>query len=755
MKKIIAIICMAALCVQADVSQKDKAKWRLSVRTSTSRAISETENLSEMSVEEKAVLANYLKTEMLNNVTGYKNREEASKQLYSKVEQKKFAEYDQALERLAKQATETSPITVTVDDIKKMGGEALTEAKQSESKSFMDENYETLFSISREEAITAQKKDISKIAIFPTYEILNDFFNTHVKIQPLAMDNKLKQQLNEIVLKEGESSKAVFDELVGYVKQQNSVVNSEIDYQLGFRKNSIEDALNEAKGIANLYEQTLISNYVSNKVAKVVEDNYKDADATIPKYKLFSLNLGYIQKKSAELEQQKLIDFVKSSDSKITNEDIIAKIKADISKHKKSSESKVILTNTYLTELPLVLDKQYVTYVGTQNAGEFFVAELAKKQKPYETLQAKVDQQLKVALPSARFLIVDEQMLNYFPRALDETNFAEEDIIEYYKSQSLGIEQLKDVYVFYDIPENKANEITPVLLEETEKKIISITKTRLNEQLDSLKIQLSILYKLENEQKDLLKESIREGKTKDELFNSWMQKIKADYLTNHADVAKKYPEIYQYVQDELKKIISQYFDAIREEQKQQEQQPVVAPQVSSDQSTSEEAEEIIEEVEPEEEEVEKQEEKKEIPAPVKEEKGVTDNMKEILGTADCLLVFSDLDDGNSKVVFLLPTEGLVVEKIFDPSDIEVAAEEIGNAIGGYLKTIVNEKTSENSSLFGFGNSDEKTIKVFVLIRSNQTRHKMTVILRKNMIGQIQSITNGKKQKLKIHWEEAL
>jgi hypothetical protein len=756
MKIITTILCLLVLCAHADGSQKNKAKWQLSVRTATSRAISATESLSEMGVDEKAVLANYLKTEMLDNIGEYKNREAAEKKLYSKVENKKYVEYDKVLNDIAKQATETSPIAVSVDDINKMGGDALVEAKRSKTKSFMDVNYNKIYDISREEAISNQKRDIAKIAIFPSYDVLNDFFVTKVKAKPLVLSKHQQQELNKNVLKEVESKKAVFDELEGYVKHQNSVVDSEIDYQLNFRRKQIQESLNASKQISNIYNEQLILAYASNRVAIAIEVNYKDADTTIPKYALFAPNVEYIQTQSKKIEQIKLINFINSADLKITQDGIIAKIKGDLPKHKKIAESKSLLLNSCLSESPNILDDQYIAFVGVPEANEFFIAELAKREKPYVILKGKVEQQLKVTLPSSRFVIVDEQLSMFFSRSLDETNFDEKDIIEYYKSESLGVDEIADVFTFYDIPGNKAKEISPLLLEETEAKVVSITKIRLEKQLDSLKKQLAILYDFETEQKDLLKDSILEGKTKNELFTSWMQKIKAEYFTKYPKIAEKFPEIYQYVQDELKKIISQYFDSVVEEQKQQQEQKVLEPQISSDESTSEETDEIIEKIEPEEEEKEDiEKEQEEMPAPVEEEKGVTDDMKEILGTADCLLVFSDLDDGSSKVVFLLPSEGVVVERVFDPADIEVAAEDIGNSIGEYLNNIVEEKTSANRSLFGFGKKGEKTIKVFVLIKSSQTRHRMTVILRKNMIGQIQRITNEKHQKLLVHWEEAL
>jgi len=756
MKILTTILCFLVVYAYADVSQKDKAKWRLSVRTSTSRAISATENLSEMKVDEKAILANYLKTEMLENVGEYKNPETAEKKLYSKVEAKKYTEYDKLLEQISKQASETSPITVSVDDINKMGGDALIEAKQSKTKSFMDANYKTIFDVSREDAVSNQKREIAKIAVFPTYAMLNDFFVKNVKTAPLMLSKQQQQLLNKDVLKETESTKSVFDELEGYVKHQNSVVDTEIDYQLNFRRKNIEESLNGVKQISNVYSDVLIFNYVSNNLAKVVKDNYKDSDSTIPNYNLFTPNIKYILVKSKVLEQVKLNDFVKSADLRITQDSIVTKVKADLTKHQKIDASKVIVIDSCLNESPAVLQEQYVGFVGVPESSEFLLAELDKKEKPYETLKSKIEQQLKVTLPSARFVVVDEQLSEFFPRSLDETNFEEKDIIEYYKSESLGIDKMDDVFSFYKIAEEKSKEISPILLEETQTKIISITKKRLDEQLDSLKKQLSILYNLETEQKDLLKESILEGKTKEELFTSWMQKIKAEYLTKYPKIAEKDPEIYQYVQDELKKIISQYFDAVKKEQQQQQEQKVLEPEVSSDQSTSEDTEEIIEKVEPEEEELEEVEkEEEEVPASVEEEKGITDDMKEILGTADCLIVFSDLDDGNSKVAFLLPSSGLVVEKVFNPADIEASAEDIGNSIGEYLNTIVEEKTSAHSSIFGFGKKDEKNIKVFVLIKSNQTRHKMTVILRKNLIEHIKNITNEKQQKLLIHWEEAL
>jgi len=758
MKRILTTaLCFFVVCAYADdVSPKDKAKWRLSVRTSTSRAISATENLSEMKVDEKAVLANYLKTEMLGNVVEYKNREAAEKKLYSKVEAKKYAEYDILLEEISKQATETSPIKVTVEDINKMGGDILVEAKQSKTKSFMDANYKTIFDVSREDAVDNQKRDIAQIAVFPTYAMLNEFFVKQVKTAPLMLSKQQQQLLNKDVLKEAENTKSVFDELEGYVKHQNSVVDSEIDYQLNFRRKNFEESLNGVKQISNVYNEALIFNYVSNNLAKVVKDNYKDSDSTIPKYDLFTPNVEYIQKRSKEIEQIKLIDFVNSADLKITQDAIVSKVKVDLAKHQKIDASKVIVLDSCLNEAPAVLKNQYVEFVGIPESSEFLLTELDKKEKPYETLKKKVEQQLKVTLPSARFVIVDEQLAEFFPRSLDETNFEEIDIIEYYKSESLGVDKMDDVFAFYKIPEKNAKEIATILLEETQTKVISITKKRLEEQLDSLKKQLSILYNLETEQKDLLKESIREGKTKDELFTSWMQKIKAEYLTKYPKIAEKYPEIYQYVQDELKKIISQYFDAVNKEQQQQQEQKVLEPKISSVQSTSEDTEEIIEKVEPEEKELEEvQKEEQEVPATVEEDKGITDDMKKILGMADCLIVFSDLDDGNSKVAFLLPSSGLVVEKVFNPTDIEASAEDIGNAIGEYLNTIVEEKTSANSSLFGFGKKDEKSIKVFVLIKSNQTRHRMTVILRKNLIEHMKNITNEKKQKLFIHWEEAL
>jgi hypothetical protein len=757
MKNIIAIIFMAALCVYADdVSQKDKAKWRLSVRTSTSRAISAAGNLSEMSVDQKAVFANYLKTEMLENVAEYKNPESAEKKLYSKIEAKKHAEYDEILEQISKQATETSPIQVTVEDIIKMGGDALVEAKKSKTKSFMDANYKAIFDVSRKEAITNQKKEIAEIAIFPNYAILNDFFVKKVKTAPLMLSKEQQQLLNKEVLKEVENTKSVFDELEGYVKHQNTVVNTEIDYQLNFRRKNIEESLNSVKQISNIYNESLIFNYVSNNLAKVVKDNYKDYDTTIPKYDLFTPNIEYIQKKSKEIEQIKLINFINSADLKITEESIVSKVKADLSEHQKIDASKILITDRCLKEAPAVLKNQYVKFVGIPESSEFLLTELDKQEKSYETLKKKVEQQLKVTLPSARFVIVEEQLAEFFPRSLDETNFEESDIIDYYKSESLGIDKMDDVFSFYKIPEEKSKEISPILLEETRAKVILITKKRLEEQLESLKTQLSILYNLETEQKDLLKESIREGKTKDELFISWMQKIKAEYLTEYPKIAEKFPEIYQYVQDELKKIISQYFDAVEKEQQQQQEQKVLEPEISSVQSTSQETEEIIEKIEPEEEEIEEVEkEQEEVPSTVQEDKGITEDMKEILGMADCLIVFSDLDDGNSKVAFLLPSSGLVVEEVFNPEDIEASAEDIGGAIGQYLNTIVEGKTSSDSSLFGFGKKDEKSIKIFVLIKSNRTRHLMTVILRKNLIDNIKKLSNEKQQKLLIHWEEAL
>ncbi len=756
MKNIIAIIFMAALCVSADVSPKDKAKWRLSVRTSASRAISATENLSDMSVDQKAVFANYLKTEMLENVVEYKNPESAEKKLYSKIEAKKHAEYDKILEQISKQASETSPIQVTVEDIVKMGEDALIEAKQLKTKSFMDANYKAIFDESREEAVTNQKKEIAAIAIFPNYAILNDFFIKKVKTAPLMLSREQQQLLNKEVLKEAENTKSVFDELEGYIKHQNTVVNTEIDYQLNFRRKNLEESLNSVKQISNIYNESLIFNYVSNNLAKVVKDNYKDYDTTIPKYDLFTPNIEYIQKQSKEIEQIKLINFINSADLKITEDSIVSKVKADLSEHQKIDASKIIITDRCLKEAPAVLKNQYVEFVGIPESSEFLLTELDKQEKSYETLKKKVEQQLKVTLPSARFVIVDEQLAEFFPRSLDETNFEESDIIDYYKSESLGIGQMDDIFAFYKIPEEKSKEILPILLEETRAKVILITKKRLEEQLESLKTQLSILNNLEKEQKDLLKASILEGKTKDELFISWMQKIKAKYLTEYPKIAEKFPEIYQYVQDELKKIISQYFDAVKKEQQQQQEQKVLEPEISSVQSTSQETEEIIEKIEPEEEEIEKVEkEQEEVPSPVHEDKGITDDMKQILGMADCLIVFSDLDDGNSNVAFLLPSSGIVVERVFNPEDIEASAEDIGGAIGQYLNQIVEEKTSASSSLFGFGKKDEKSIKVFVLIKSNRTRHLMTVILRKNLIDNIKKITNEKQQKLLIHWEEAL
>jgi hypothetical protein len=391
--------------------------------------------------------------------------------------------------------------------------------------------------------------------------------------------------------------------------------------------------------------------------------------------------------------------------------------------------------------VPPLREKAVVTYAGGAKPaceGDYFKGLLAATPGLATALTDRVAQELGTQLPIARQAVSEEQFYKTFTALEQQAAVKPDALAGLLDSGGVPVKSLDEVGELFGISTRNP----AVLLEETVNRVLTLANQKVREGYDVVTAQQALVRKLEQDRLVMLRRDVAARRPFKEIRTEWQTALEAGWQADARSRTTPYKEVLEPTLVSLNKAVRQLYDAIQENP-----DAVSVPTPAKDKTNEPEQAKIKELMQDPARPEDPSPEKKTVQPPLK--KSPAGGGSE--GASNAVLSRNRVDHRNEPDGILLMTgarPGLATARLlsqdgatncaatFDPGKPLDAAGAIFESMKGPLKTLWdNTVVMWQKEHSGFGILKRRTppkLKLFVVIESDDVRHRMSLQLRQRV-----------------------
>ncbi len=727
---------------------KDRAKWRLASLSAAREILDELSRPESLSPEDRVILVERLNGAMRDNMKAHVSRSESQKLCAGIAVQMRRENIDRRFKAVIAHANEQSPMPVLAADVTAQLGPGWSNTLENAMESFAKTELVPLFKDSRARAVGLLRQELEQHLRFPSETELNNLLRELLVRHPdtlhlQAADDELLQQ--KILALANPDQKAYFEELKTDVKDQTRRISNEIRKQYERQLMCLESVA--AKDVpaecrqASAIGVVIIAKLESGLAAERAKAGTQDGGAKgAPVYPLLVPVRSGVPGVAAKLEGERLGAFLGASPVLTIEAESLAKvIRGDPEKHHTLAVSEELFRALLSTPLREKAVAAYADGAKPTGEGVYFASLLTATPGMMTAFESRVTLELRTQLPVARQVVSEEQFLKTYA-ALEQPLVLSPDALSALQdSGGTAVTSLEEAGKLVGISvRNPA-----ALLEETVNRVLGLVNQKVREGYGVLTAQLALVRKLEQDRLAALRKDVAARRPFKEIRAEWQTALEAAWLADTRAQTTPYKEVLDLTLASLNKTVRQLYDAIQENPNAA---AVPTPAtVRANEPDQAKIKELLQD--PARPEDPSPEQKKEVQPPAKTSpKGSGSE-----GASDAVLSRTRVDRRNEPDGILLMTgtrAGGATARLmsqlgatnctamFDPEKPVDAAGAIFEAMKGPLKTLwdttVTVWQKEHS---GFGVLKRRTppkLKLFVVIESDDVRHRMSLQLRQHV-----------------------
>ncbi len=731
-------------------SAKDRAKWRLATLSAAREILDELNHPAPLGPEVRAVLIERLNGAMRKDVVAHASRA-ASQRLCGDIAiRMRREDLDRRFRDVTAHANEQSPIPVLWTDVTSHLGAGWSNTLDQALQSFAGTELVPLFSDSRARAVGLLRQELEQQLRFPSEKELNDILGELLARHPDTLrlsgeDDRLFQE--KVVALAHPDRGACFEELQQPLNDLARRVSTEVRGQYERQRACLETTA--AQGVpddrrqASAIGPVLLGALEAALAGERAKPGTPDVSGKpAPLYPLLSPIRDGVPGVAARVETERFSAFLDGNSVLAIQADPLAgTIRSEPETHHTRAASEAVFMKS-LT--PALQEKAAVAYAAGANpagAADYFKTLLSTNPALAGVLQSRVTRELPPRLLEARRVVCDEQYGKTFA-ALEERRsvLSQEALASLQDSGGAALTSLADALTLLGVAAPDRH----TYLEETVDRVLALANRQAREGYDVLTAQMGLLRKLEQDRLDRLRQEVAARRPFKEIRAEWQTALETAWRADARARTTPYKDVLDLTLANLNKTVRQLYDSI------QENPNAVAATPSEERPAAEAEQGRIKELrqDPARPEDRNPEQPKDVQPPAPQASPKAGGSE---GAANTVLSRTRVDRRNEPDGILLLTgsaAGSATARLlgqdgtatctasFDPGKPQDAAAGIFNAMQPSLKSLwtgaVRGWEKEHSGLGFLKRRTPPKLKLFVVIESEEVRHRMSLLLRQRI-----------------------
>lgn len=733
-------------------SAKDRAKWRLTTLSAAREILDELNHPAPFSPEDRAILIEKLNTVMREDVQRHASRT-ASQRLCAEIaismRRESLARRFQAV---IAHANEQSVIPIRWTDVVSHLGVDWSNTVEKTMQSFATHEQSPLFNDARARALGLLRQEREQQLRYPTEIELNAILDPLLcehPDTPLLTEKDEGQLQQKIMALSNPDRKPFFEELKQVLNEQTRRISGEIRKQYERQLTCLETIVARDVPADRRQAAAIGTALLSNLEADLASERAKTAapdvsGKTIPLYPLLSSVRNSVPERARKLEIARLTAFLNDSPSlAVQSNTLVHTIRAEPEKHHTLTNSEAIFMKSLTPPLQEETARAYALGANPPGAAAYFRILLSSNVILAGAFESRMTRELHTSLVKARETVCEEQYAKAFATLGRRDILSPEALQALQDSGGVALTTLPEALNLFGISIRDSH----TLLEETVSRVLTLANRKALEGYGVLTSQMALVRKLEQDRLDKLRQDVAARRPYKEIRAEWQASLETAWAADSRARTTPYKDVLDLTLASLNKSVRQLYDSIHESPNAATAAtPAEAhPNPDSEQGKIKELRQ-----DPAKPEEQNQEPPKDIqpPAPKTSPKaggseGVTDKVTsrtrvDRRNEPNGILLLTGAADGPS-TARLLNAAGLATCSVtFNPGKPQDAAATIFEAMKPNLNTLwsktVLEWQKEHSGLGFLKRRTPPKLKLFIVIESEDVRHRMSLLLRQQIEG---------------------
>jgi hypothetical protein len=749
-------------------SAKDRAKWRLATLSAAREILDELNQPKPLGTEDRAILLEKLNTTMRADLKTHAMRASSRTACSEIAIRIRRDSLEQRFKDVTSRANALSPIPILWSDIASHLGVGWSNTVEQTLRSFSDTELEPLFKDARNRAIGLSRQEWEQNLHFPSEKELNDILGELLAKHPdtLRLSGDDGQQLQKKIEALSNPDTAVyFEELKSLLNDQTHKISSEVRIQYDQQLALLESI--SAKGIPDDKRQASV---IGSALITAIESGMagERARAAVPQYPLLAPIRDSIPGRAAKLETDRFVDFMAHHPILAIQVDPLSKaIRSNPEAHHTSAASKTVFIQSLAPALREQVITAYAAGANPVGKTDYFKTLLATNTVISAAFQSRFSRELSTRLPEARKLVSGEQFIKSFSTLENPTILPDEALLALQDSGGAPLTNLTVTLKLFGLSDHSSNK----LLEETVSLVLTIANRKAREGYDALSAQLALARKQEQDRLDKLRQDVAAKRPFKEIRAEWQSALETLWAADSRARTTPYKNLLELTVASLNKTVRQLYDSVKDNPS-----TTATPTPSEAQPNTETEQGRVKDLrqDPAKPEDQKQEQPKEVqpPTPKKSPKAggsegasntvLSRTRVERRNEPDGIVLLTAANTGPATVRLLSQTGATICTTSFDPGKPGDAADVIFDALKPQLK-VMRDNTVSNwqQEHSGFGILKRRTppkLKLFIVIESDDIRHRMSLRLRQHIEEALQDWYKGGEKgtpEVELDWKVGL
>lgn len=767
----VTLTCCAVSAASKETSRspRDRATWQLATHTAARRALEAAQDWGEPGKDRGDLLLTALREAMVQNPHVHALRDQSLEQanlLIRSMLEKTFAD---RLVTIVDVANQQSPFLIKEEDVRRAATQRLDEVLQTSTKGFLSDHVSVLFKKARSQAVALERQAVDQRVTPPDFETLDAMLMSLKSSARLPYLEEPWSSQTALTLREelqpfsGGRDAPLLEEVEAYARQLADRMMLSIREQHRHQRETAASLL-ESPLTARLRQKNAIAEMVIKDLASHLGEASGDMSDLVPHYPLFGTVRAWIEQQAAHIETERLLAYLQTTPLLTWDTDEVSEtLHSEIREHTSPDQSRERLLNK---ALPLRRASLAADYGETdETATRYFKERLGGGGVIDDAIRKRLQETLDPILAFLRENIVTSQYAESFEALARRESLPDALLPRVHEQRGALPETWDAARSWFEEGGVSLSESTlpDTLFQETLAKALAQAQALIADAHAVLVEQFDLLNTLENEQRSALRAAVEAGHSLDDLRTSWIRDLQHRWeASSHPDL-EVYPRLTEPVLQALEKSLRQFYDALRQEQRQQ-------VMLAEERDESEETDDVESDAKPVDAEPPDPHEITSPPpeqddAPPQPEDTPSDELVDdgdIVALADqalpdLMLVLRDSDTDQGEV--LLIVSGVrMLERSVSMEDPEIAAQTLFEALQPHLEVLLEQAEDRVASgwrLFGWRRSSSvPVVSVHIVVEGNTARHRMSLLLKQHVESELQRL-RGDQGSVELHWQAGL
>ncbi len=746
---------------------KQRAKQSLALRAAAQDVVLLLSQQSEWHPEESFELSAELSKAILNDVKGYQQKAAGEAVASAWLTEWRKQNFNANMQAAIQSAQSQSPLPLDAEVIQKRAAADWENQRDRGAEKFSATAVKQVYPQARERTVSELKKQLEAGLHYPSQAEVDQWLlglNAKAEGPTAPLTESEFQSLKDSI----KSQVVPFEFLLEEVSQEPARLSEKVLKNLWLQYQGQIDLVTGALK-QNLGEKDL---WVADDMMRAIQAGLKAAPAAKPEarppvYGVFEVVSLWGDAAAVDWEKAQLVNFLQVwEEGAVTPVMLERMMKVKLSAHLRPEASaealKMAVVEVMVEQL---VDAWMVNAPAPRQAAlrDYYLESLQGEGHLASTWEAEIDKKLNQLLPAIRQAIAVEQLQVFYPGLLTEEGLPESVVLWFYDRELAEARESKQIAQAFEMEDDPTSRI----FTETQTLAVEELNEDLQPALKSLEAQIQLIREMEKEGMDALKASVANGQDANALYDQWRKAWEQRWQGIREAQDPRWQEMTGRTADELRKTVRQWYESVKEnlaeieesltqnptEEQIAELEPPNSPEMTPVEVPLEPVSEPqgVEEEEP-------VSDMGDAEAEPKPDAGITEELENFRGKADGVLAFSDLANGDCRLLFGSPDGKGALSVGFDPENVDASAQKIAEALSGPLRDVLNGTASANEKggFRLFTRAKEPTLSMLFQVDSPKIRHQMSIQVRQLIQQEIDTWAEEKGQKAPVLlWQDEM